>query len=406
MSARFQMQVIQTRRPQEIAELMRQIKVDPYGIKIMLPKATACLLRINSVSNITANILKQEMLSLGGDVAVARGALTGRTKKTDCLLIGNPAQFIRLDEKLKRQPFGLSEIAKQIRLALANYRGKASLLKAGRFRLNLGLRPHVMGILNLTPDSFSGDGFYRSSFVLHPSSIVDSVQGMIEEGADIIDIGGESTRPGAKRISVKEEIARTIPVIKKLAKRAKVPISIDTYKPEVAKQALESGASIINDISGLRNPRMAKITASHKAALVIMHMKGTPGTMQRNPVYADLIGEITNFLGRAVRRAEAAGVNSDSIMIDPGIGFGKTFEHNLEIIRRLREFKVLGKPVLIGVSRKSFLGRIINSEPGGRINATLAASLLAVENGADIVRVHDLRQVKEALKVQAAIAKR
>lgn len=390
------MQVIQPRRPQEIAELMRQIKVDAYGIRIMLPKACACLLRINSLSNITANILKQEMLSLGGDVAVARGALTGAAKKTECLLIGDLAQFNRLIEKLKKQPFGLGEMAQEIRSTLANYEKHEFLFKAGRFRLRLGNYPRIMGIVNLTPDSFSGDG-------LQASCVEEYVEGMVEEGADIIDIGGESTRPGAKRVSVKEEVARTIQAIKKLAKRIRVPISIDTYKPEVAKQALESGASIVNDISGLKDPRMAKLVAKHKAAVVIMHMKGIPRNMQKSPFYADLTGEIISFFKNAIEQAENAGIGSESIIIDPGIGFGKTLEHNLELIRRLREFKVLGKPIMIGASRKSFLGKILNSEPGERINGTIAACLLAVENAAAIVRAHDVREVKEALKVQSRI---
>lgn len=226
---------------------------------------------------------------------------------------------------------------------------------------------------------------------------------MIDDGADIIDIGGESSRPGAQPVSIKEELARTIPVIKKLAKKINVPISIDTYKPEVARQALDNGAIIVNDITGLRNPEMIKVISRYKAGVVIMHMRGKPQTMQDNPVYKSLIDEIIDFLDDAIKKAVAAGISRDKIIIDPGIGFGKTFQHNLIILNKLSEFKVLGLPILVGPSRKSFIGKILKAEPGQRLFGTIGASILAAKNGAKIIRVHDVKEVKQALKVFDAL---
>lgn len=374
---------------------MREIKVDPCGIKIMSPKAVSHLVRINSLSNIAANILKQEMLSLGGDVAIARDALTGKAKKTDCLLMANLAQFDRLNHKLNRQPFGLDKIAGDLSRALDNYQRDNFVISLGRHRLNLGLRAHIAGVVNITPDSFSGDGLCR----IAPDEIVDFVEKMVRDGADIIEVGGESSRPGAKAVAVKEELKRVIPAIKKIANKIKVPLAVDTCKPEVARAALDNGAVIINDITGLRNPKMSKLVARYKAGVVIMHMKGSPRTMQKNPEYASLIDEVAGYLNNAIESAVAAGIDREKIIIDPGIGFGKALGHNLEILRRLGEFKSLGRPIMVGTSRKSFIGKIINAGPKDRIFGTVASCVLAVKNGARIVRVHDVKEVKQALKV-------
>lgn len=398
------MRIIQIDKPKDLEHLMHQIKADHFGIKIMVPKGINHLIKINSVSNIAANILKQEMLSFGGEVAVARNCLTGRTKSTDCLLMGNLSQINRLSKKLIHQPFGLSKLADELTTSLLNYQKENFNLDLGKYRLNLGKRPLIMGILNLTPDSFSGDGFYGISHIAYRiSHIIDFVEKMVKDGADIIDIGGESSRPGAKPISLKEELSRTIPIIKILVKRIKVPISIDTYKPQVAQQALDNGVSIVNDITGLRDPKMIKVIFRYNCGVVIMHMKGKPCTMQNNPVYNSLIDEVIEFLRRAINTATKNGVSKDKIIIDPGIGFGKTAEHNLQILKRLKEFKILGRPILVGPSRKSFIGKILNVGPQERIFGTVASCILAVENGAKILRVHDIRQVKEALKVQEAI---
>ena len=415
------MRVLEIPSLKDLSQIMQEIKVDPYGIKIMVPKAISHLVRINSVSNITANILKQEMLSLGGDVAIARDALTGKVKKTDCLIMGNLAQFNRLSDKLNKQPFGLGKIAQEFSLTLKHYQRDNFTLNLGRYKLNLNRRTYIMGIVNLTPDSFSGDGLYKAqsspakqlNLRRDPASykiawreklkaqsyIIEFVEKMIRDGADIIDLGGQSSRPGARSLSVKEELLRTIPVIKVLVKKIKVPISIDTHKPEVARQALDNGAVIVNDISGLRNQKMPKAIAKYKAGVVIMHMKGTPATMQKNPTYKSVIDEIIEYLNKAINIAIDAGIDKDRIIVDPGIGFGKILEHNLEILKRLKEFKVLGKPILVGPSRKSFIGKILNVEPQERLFGTLSACALAVKNGAKLVRVHDVKEVSQALKV-------
>jgi dihydropteroate synthase len=392
--------LLQVEGENELKKMFQMLKVDPYGIRIMLPKAINYLIKLSSLSSIAANILKQEMLSLGGDVALPRDVLTVRTKKTDCLLIGTLSQIKRLNEKLKLQPFGLNKLAQILSLALNNYEKDKFVLDLGKTRLKIGHPALIMGVVNLTPDSFSGDGLYQSrSTRLHPHEVLEHVEKMVKDGADIIDLGGESSRPGAGRVSVKEELTRTIPVIKLLSKKIRVPISIDTYKPEVAEQALDNGAVIINDITGLRNARMARIIAKYNAACVIMHMKGRPATMQRNPVYKSLIEEIIAFLSASLKHAVDAGVTEKKIIIDPGIGFGKTLEQNLEILKRLKEFKILGRPIIVGTSRKSFIGKILNVAPLERIFGTVASNVLAVQNGANIVRAHDIKAVSQALKV-------
>ena len=398
------MRIIQINQPQELKDIMQEIKVDPYGIKIMAPKAAMHLVHLDAISNITANILKQEMLSLGGDVAVARDALTGRTKKTDCLLMGSLSQYQRLKVKLQRQPFGLNKLAEDLCHSLANYQKNSFVLDLGRYKLHLGKRTFIMGIINLTPDSFSGDGFYALTVDRQPKAdIIEFVERIVKDGADIIDLGGESSRPGAKPVSIKEELKRTIPVIKLLAKKIKIPISIDTYKPEVAREALNNGAVMVNDITALKNPKMAKIVSQYKAGVVLMHMKGKPRTMQKNPVYKHLISEIIQYLDQAINRALCAGIQRDRIIIDPGIGFGKALEHNLEILKRLKEFKILGQPILVGPSRKSFIGKILNVKPQERLFGTVSACVLAAGNGANILRAHDVKEVSEALKVRDSI---
>ncbi len=267
------------------------------------------------------------------------------------------------------------------------------------FSLDFSKKTYIMGILNVTPDSFSGDGLSDKSL-----SIKKAFK-MIEDGADIIDIGGESTRPGSEPVSSEEEIRRAIPVIEALAKDIKAPISIDTYKAEVARRALDAGASIVNDISGLRfDPEMPKVVSEYKVPVVLMHIKGNPKTMQKEPVYEALIPEIMDYLRISIRLALKFGIAEDKIIIDPGIGFGKTFDHNLEIISRLHEFTLLEKPILIGPSRKAFIGKILNGAPASeRLEGTAAAVAISIFNGANIIRVHDVKEMRKVAKVADAI---
>ncbi|MDP2927464.1 MAG: dihydropteroate synthase [Candidatus Omnitrophota bacterium] len=389
----------------EVENIMHDIGVDPYGIKIMLPKTSAFLIQLNSISNISANILKQEMLSLGADAAIARGALTGKTKKTDILLIGQLAQFAALANKLKIQPFGLQKLAGELDENIKNFTKNDFVLSLRKGFLNLSKKTHIMGIINLTPDSFSHDGLYREFSNNYPGLALKKAEAMVADGADIIDLGGQSSRPGAKNISVKEELCRTVPVVKLLAKKINAPISIDTTKPEVAKAALDAGAQIINDICGLRDKRMIKVAAGYKAAVVIMHMLGRPANMQKIIAYESLIDDIAIYLKKSIDSAQAGGIKPDKIIIDPGVGFGKTPAHNFEIIKHLADFKALGKPILIGPSRKSFITKVLGPKSLDITSGTLAACVMAAQRGANIVRVHDVKEVSQSLKIVEAVKK-
>jgi dihydropteroate synthase len=397
------MRIFSFRDGNEIKKAMHNIGVDPYGIKIMLPKAVTFLIRLSAVSNITANILKQEMLSLGGDVAVARGALTGKVQKTDCLIIGQLAQFYSLIRKLKLQPFGLQKLADDLDKNIKKYTRDSFVLPLRRGSLDFNGKTYIMGAINLTPDSFSGDGLYSIKTNDYLSLALKKAEEMLRDGADVIDLGGESSRPGARNISIKEELRRVLPILKKLVKNISAPISIDTTKAEVAQAALECGAQIVNDISGLRDKRMAKVVAKNNAAVVIMHMLGKPVNMQKVVRYKSLIEDITVWLRNAIESAECAGIKPNKIIVDPGLGFGKKPEHNLEIVKRLADFKVLGKPILIGPCRKSFIANVLGSRPQERLIGTLATCVMAAESGASMVRVHDVKEVSQALKMTAAI---
>lgn len=269
-------------------------------------------------------------------------------------------------------------------------------------RFNFGTKTYIMGVLNVTPDSFSDGGRFFDT-----KDAVRRGLEMASEGADIIDVGGESTRPGAKPVERAEEMERVIPVIAGLAKKIAIPISIDTRKSEVADGALKAGASIVNDVSGLKFDRyMAGVVSRHKAYLVVMHMKGEPEYMQVDPHYDDLMAEIIAGLKASVEIAAGEGIAKDRIIIDPGIGFGKTVEHNLEILNKLKELKVLNMPICVGASRKSFIGKILGIEDtDSRLAGTIAASVIAAMNGADILRVHDVRQAVEACRMADAVMK-
>lgn len=256
-----------------------------------------------------------------------------------------------------------------------------------------------MGILNITPDSFF-DGGRR----FDPSvAVADGVE-MAARGADILDIGGESTRPGAAPVSEEEEMARVLPVVRGLRARVGAPISIDTYKAKVARAALDAGADIVNDISALRfDPEMAALVAAEKVPLILMHMQGTPRTMQKDPQYGDVVREVRDFLAAQLYAALDAGVSHDAVILDPGIGFGKTVEHNLLLLRGLPMLAALGQPLLVGASRKTFIGRILGAEPPDRLEGSLAAAVAAVLSGVNIVRVHDVAETRKALRVADAL---
>jgi dihydropteroate synthase len=260
-------------------------------------------------------------------------------------------------------------------------------------------RALIMGIVNVTPDSFSDGGRY-----LDPVAAVRQARALVTEGADLLDVGAESTRPGSPGVSAAEERERLLPVLERLLDGPPCPVSVDTTKPDVAESALALGAHMVNDITALADgPALAELCAAHGAALTVMHMQGTPRTMQANPRYDDLLGEVRGRLETAVAAAEAAGVAPESVCVDPGIGFGKTLAHNLTLLKRLDAFRALGKPILVGPSRKSFIGVLLDQPPAERLEGTLAACVMAVMAGAHIVRVHDVAAVRRAVRVAEAI---
>jgi dihydropteroate synthase len=257
-----------------------------------------------------------------------------------------------------------------------------------------GRRTAVMGVLNVTPDSFSDGGDWTD-----PDRAVRRARRMVREGADVIDVGGESTRPGARPVPSAEEIRRVVPVIERLAAE-KVVVSVDTSKAAVARAAFRAGAKILNDVTALRGDRaMARAAADAGVGVILMHMKGTPQTMQQNPKYGDVVAEISDFFRQILKSAWSAGIERDKIILDPGIGFGKLPEHNLEILRRLDEFRRLGRPLAIGTSRKSFIGRAIGRQVHDRVNGTAATVAAAILRGADLVRVHDVREMSDVARM-------
>lgn len=377
----------------EARSALAQIGADPGGVASMAGKGIGRAIKLEQVPLRVAHILKQEMLSVGGDAAVHRNVITNSVDSTDIMLLGTVRQLERLSRKVLAQPFGLKKIGqalKQLLITLEPARSRS--LNCRGKELILGERTLVMGILNVTPDSFSDGGRYSSL-----KDAISQAQRMVEEGADILDIGGESTRPNHLEVSAEEEWKRLEPILKILLEQVAVPISIDTYKASVAAKALEAGAHMINDIWGLqKDPDMAKVVGDYGVPVVIMHN-------QDGTAYRQLMGDIFAFLHKSIELAETNGLTGDQIIVDPGIGFGKTTEQNLEVMARLAEFKSLGHPVLLGTSRKSMIGKTLNLEVNERLEGTLATSVLGVVSGVDIIRVHDVRANSRAVQMADAI---
>ncbi len=388
---------------QDAKRELEKINVSSQGVEVMAPKAIGLSIKITDVKVGAANILKQEMLSIGGDAAVARGVVNGKLEISDIILLGNLDKIIKLVEKLNYQTiFGLPEIKQDlinIIDSLENPHSKILNCYGTKLKLN---ETKIMGILNVTPDSFSDGNKY-----LNADKAVERALEMIVQGADIIDIGGESTRPGAKRISAEVELKRVIPIIKELRNNSDILISIDTTKAEVAKEALQAGASILNDVSALQfDADMIGVLQNFpEVPVVLMHMQGTPETMQDDPHYEDVIEEILNFFEERINYCEVNGISRKRIVIDPGIGFGKRQEDNLNILKKISEFKCLGVPIILGASRKSFIGNIYDSDMEGRLAGSLAATAFAFQNNIEIIRVHDVLQQSRFLNILKEIRK-
>jgi dihydropteroate synthase len=378
---------------QEARKAILEIGSDPNGIEHMAGKPISRALKIENVPLPVAHILKQGMLSVGGDASVHRDVIVNKIEATDILLLGTEHQLQQLTQKILSQPFGLNELGESLKKVLEALEPPKQRVLSCRGRdLVLGERTLVMGILNITPDSFSDGGRYFDI-----NTAIAQAERLIEEGADILDIGAESTRPNHQVVSADEEWRRLEPVLKELVSRISVPISVDTYKSEVAEKALEAGVHIINDIWGLQyDSRMASVVGKYKAPVIVMHN-------QQGTSYHHLMGDILTFLKKSIALAMEQGLSGDQIILDPGIGFGKTVEQNLEVMSRLDEFRVLGYPILLGTSRKSMIGATLNLPVDQRLEATIATSVVGVASGVDIIRVHDVQANRRAIQMADVI---
>jgi dihydropteroate synthase len=396
---RFGARVLEWDRLSEIAREIERTESDPEGVGIMTRKGRIFPVRLEGVSLRASPILKQETLSVGGDAAHARGVADHSVASSPVLLLATWGQYRRLLPKLRRQPFRLAEIADEVDRALRHYVAHGPRTVTGAHgSLVVGDRPRVMGIVNVTPDSFSDGGQF-----LEPAAAVRAAVRLVEEGASLVDIGGESTRPGATPVTPEAEWARVGPVLDALRGRLAVPISVDTRHPEVAAKAVDAGADFVNDVEGLRSEAMRAVVARSGAGAVVMHMRGTPVTMREHTEYVDLRGEVYRALADATDAAVRAGIAPERLLVDPGLGFGKSAEQDVELLVHAGEFRSLGYPVVIGASRKSFLGAALGGGPvTERLESGLAAAVLAAERGVALVRTHDVGPTVRALALVAA----
>lgn len=389
--------------------LMQEVGVDYQGIKIMAPKMLYSAFKIEGVSSFSANIIKQSMLSVGSDAAVSRNALTHKMK-TSLIIFGTLYQIKKLVNKLKKQPPELKALSVRLEKALKPNCKKVFYFRARNKKIRIN-RPLVCGIINVTPDSFSGDGLLNKASSNSPALrkiVLDKVEIMIKDGAGIIDIGGESSRPYSFVVKEDEELKRVIPSVIAVRKRfPRIPISVDTSRYRVAKEAVACGADIINDITALRNsPQIVDLIVNYGLGCILMHMKGSPRSMQKNPHYRrGVIAEILDFLEQRVEFCINHEISKDQLMVDPGIGFGKTIEDNYKILNKLHSFKILGLPLFLGVSRKSFLGKVLKAGVEERETATISALVTSFLNGADVLRVHNVKAACQALKVAYEIVR-
>ena len=377
------MQILKLSNSIDTKKYLIELGVDSGGISILSSKMKHHIIYISDLHVGGANILKQDALSIGADLAVPRGTVISKTPTVDCILIATTKQLQTLSKKELAQPFGLKELAKKLQEIL---------------QVKRPMHIDIMGVVNANDDSFfSGSRFKEGD-------AIKRIEQMIEDGANIIDIGAVSSAPNSLHVEVQEELNRVRPildVIKQEKLYEKVKFSIDSYEPEVISYALESGFKIVNDITGLANDEVCKLCASYDATAVIMHMQGTPQTMQDNPKYENILSDVYCFLQERIEKAESFGVND--IIVDIGIGFGKTLEDNLMLIKHLEHFLTLNKPILVGASRKSMIDKISKSLVDERLAGTLAIHLEALKNGASMLRVHDVAEHVQAVKVQTAI---
>ncbi|MFQ5986809.1 MAG: dihydropteroate synthase [Thermoplasmata archaeon] len=393
----FNAHVLELPEARDVNQALQAVGVQAQGQPILRRKGLFRIVRLQGVGYREALIAKQEMLGAGGDAATPKGTVEFTSDEGDVILLGTPQHFKRFLGKMKHQPFRSAALAAEVEEALAHYARDAYVLRFPNFEIPLQ-RTVVMGILNVTPDSFADGGRY-----LEPQAAIDRAVEMVQEGASLVDVGAESTSPGSEPVSAAEEWKRLEPVLAGVLDHVNVPISVDTYKPETAAKALDLGATMVNDVTSLRDPKMVALVAQHDVPAVLMHMLGEPKTMQKSPEYEDVVADIVRFLRARISDAVEGGVGPENLVVDPGIGFGKTVDHNLQILRQLGAFRSLGRPILVGVSRKTFLGKLLDAEVEDRLEGGLAAAVLAVRHGARIIRTHDVKETVRALAIADAI---
>jgi dihydropteroate synthase len=394
---------IDVRTRQELEAMITRLGTDPSAARSLSPRGLSRVISVSGVEAREAAILRQELLTLGGELAMNDEVSRKRSGKTDVLILANLYQVVRLAPRLAGLSGLLPELSRDL-IALVEDWDQDSIppLECGRFTLPVGHRTLVMGIINVTDDSFAGGGH-----LANPRAAIDQAQRFVQEGADIIDIGGESARADVPVVREEEEIERVVPVIQYLAPQIEVPISIDTYKPKVAEAALRAGATMVNDISGLTlGPGTAEVAARYNVPLVINHTYEKPKVRPSSPPhYDDLMGSIIEFLSERMEMAQKSGVRIGQIVVDPGVAFGKSHEQDLEVIRRLGELRLLRRPILLALSRKHFIGSVLDVPAEDRLEGTIAAAALGVANGADIIRAHDVLQVARAVRVADAVVR-
>ncbi len=378
------MQLYRLGQSEDREAVLKKLGVESGGIAIMAKKMELLYFYIKDLRTPAANILKQDALSIGAELAVPGGVILCEETHYDCILIGTRKHMEILSRKELAQPFGLKELAQQLKVSL----------QVRKFSTR------IMGIVNANDDSFYEESRFNGS------DAVRRIEEMIEEGADIIDIGAVSSRPGAESVDASVELMRMKPVCDAVASEKlyeKALFSVDSYTPSVVEYALKSGFGLINDITGADDPKLIELAVQYNAKLCMMHMQGRPQTMQHDPRYDDVMVEVDTFFAQRIEQCEMMGMARENIILDVGIGFGKTLEHNLILLKNLEHFGHFGCEVLIGASRKSMIDRIIPASAGERLPGTLVLHMKAVENGASIIRCHDVREHKQALAVLKAL---
>ncbi len=376
-----------------------EIGVSSEEIERLVSRSESLTVKLENISLPSAHMLKEEIILSGGYATYPENHGDRMLHSTVLFLVGNSGIYQEALKKLEGKSSELKAICQETNGTFEKFQCNRFHLHSPRFKWDIHKRTLVMGIMNITPDSFSDGGKF-----MDPQMAIDKSLEMKEEGADIIDVGAESSRPGSDPVSSQEELRRLLPVIRPLLKLGHIPISVDTYKAEVARIMLAEGVDIINDISSFTfDQNMPEVLAQHDVPVIIMHTPGPPKTMQQNTKYRSLISDILLFLRQAIERGKKVGMEESRFIVDPGIGFGKTGEQNLEIISLLSTFRSLGCPLMIGVSRKAFIGKILDLPPDERIEGTAAAVVFSIMNGANIIRVHDVKAMTRVAKMADAL---